>query len=270
MKRWIAFFALLLVCVQVEGTNTRFVIVSPSYNNEKWCERSLESIACQTYQNWSLVYINDCSTDNTGALVENFINTHNLSKKSVIISNKERVGAMANFHKVISKLPEDVVVVHVDGDDRLAHPYVLARLADVYADKRVWMTYGNYQTEPGGKLGICVPFPKEVLKNASFRTYPWTSSHLKTYYAKLFQQIHESDFMCGGTYFQVASDVAFMLPMLEMASQGHIKHLPDVLYLYNTENALSDVRNFAQFVDLTDRDIRSRKKYPSLDHLFQN
>ena len=43
----------------------KFVIITPSYNNEEWVEPNLASMLNQTYTNWRTIYINDCSTDNT-------------------------------------------------------------------------------------------------------------------------------------------------------------------------------------------------------------
>jgi glycosyltransferase involved in cell wall biosynthesis len=245
-----------------------FVIVSPSYNNEAVCQASLLSIVNQTYPHWSLVYIDDSSKDNTKMLVESFILSRGISHKCSLISNKKRLGAMANLHEVINKLPKDVVIVNLDGDDRLAHNDVLKRLAEVYQDPNVWVTYGSYQEEPAGIASVSAPFPQEVLDKASFRDHPWISSHLKTYYAKLFQKIKKKDFMDGGKFYSVASDLAFMFPILEMASKGHIRFIPEVLYIYNRGNPLNDEKNHLKEVRRLDKKIRNKKRYESLNSLF--
>ena len=43
-------------------------IVLPSYNGEKYIRQSIESVINQTYQDWELIIVNDCSTDNTLAI----------------------------------------------------------------------------------------------------------------------------------------------------------------------------------------------------------
>ena len=40
-------------------------IVLPTYNGERFIRESLESVLNQTYQNWELIIVNDCSTDIT-------------------------------------------------------------------------------------------------------------------------------------------------------------------------------------------------------------
>ena len=38
-------------------------IVMPLYNCEKYIEKSIESVINQTYQDWELLIVDDCSTD---------------------------------------------------------------------------------------------------------------------------------------------------------------------------------------------------------------
>src|SRR5258708_6051747 len=48
-------------------------IVIPSYNNEKWYEKNLQTVLNQQYSNYRILYVNDCSTDDTGNLVEQYL-----------------------------------------------------------------------------------------------------------------------------------------------------------------------------------------------------
>ena len=50
----------------------RISVVLPTYNGEKYIEKSIESILSQTYSNWELIIVNDCSTDNTLKVVESY------------------------------------------------------------------------------------------------------------------------------------------------------------------------------------------------------
>ena len=46
-------------------------IVLPTYNGEKYLADSIESVISQTYKNWELIIINDCSTDKTLEIAQN-------------------------------------------------------------------------------------------------------------------------------------------------------------------------------------------------------
>ena len=48
-------------------------IVLPTYNGEKYIRKSIESIINQTYENWELIVIDDCSTDSTNDIIQEYI-----------------------------------------------------------------------------------------------------------------------------------------------------------------------------------------------------
>ena len=47
-------------------------IITPSYNCGPFVEETIRSIQAQTYQEWELLFQDDCSTDNTRAIVEKY------------------------------------------------------------------------------------------------------------------------------------------------------------------------------------------------------
>ena len=63
-------------------------IVMPAYNAEKYIGAAIDSVIAQTYQNWELIVVDDCSTDNTAEIVTEYmkkderIKYHKLEKNS--------------------------------------------------------------------------------------------------------------------------------------------------------------------------------------------
>ena len=61
-------------------------IIMPAYNCEHFIADSIRSVLAQTYTNWELLVVDDCSTDNTAEVVASFTdprihyqrNTHNM------------------------------------------------------------------------------------------------------------------------------------------------------------------------------------------------
>lgn len=240
------------------------VVVCPTYKNERVCIKNIESVAQQTYTDWHMLITDDCSPDDTYKKLRAYIDTHNLSQKITLRRNSQRQGAMKNLYEMIHACPDHVKIVTLDGDDWLADSQVLSYIAQAYKDPQVWLTYGQYKTYPENALGICRPFPEQVLKDRSFRTYQWVSSHPRTFYAWLFKKIKAEDFIYKGAWMSVAWDLAMMLPMLEMASNGHIKFLSRILYIYNDANPLNDFRHSLNLQLEIGRFICEKPKYDAL------
>jgi glycosyltransferase involved in cell wall biosynthesis len=47
-------------------------VVLPTYNGRRYLAESIQSCLDQTYQNWELIIVDDCSTDDTPAIIERF------------------------------------------------------------------------------------------------------------------------------------------------------------------------------------------------------
>ena len=47
-------------------------IIMPSYNTGGYIKNSIESVLAQTYENWELIIVDDCSTDDTDSIVGQF------------------------------------------------------------------------------------------------------------------------------------------------------------------------------------------------------
>ena len=60
-------------------------IVLPTYNGERFLRETIESVIKQTYENWELIIVNDCSTDNTLAIANEY---EQKDSRISVISNK--------------------------------------------------------------------------------------------------------------------------------------------------------------------------------------
>jgi glycosyltransferase involved in cell wall biosynthesis len=259
-----------------------FVILVTSYNNEKYVTRNLDSIVCQrSSKPFQIICVNDGSSDRTGQLMDDYAKSHGLTEPFLkIIHNKKRFGsALENIYNTVhTMIPDNKIVVCIDGDDTLSFGGVLARLEKEYADPDVWMTYGRFVVTPKGEFWtICGGYPEEVILSHSFRQHYNVPSHLKTFKASLFKKIKRTDLLDPeGNIYRKAWDMAMLFPMLEMCApkgpqgKNHSRFIADtVLYVYNYDNPIGDSRTDAgrQEQIKLDRHIRSLPPYKPLDHL---
>jgi len=243
------------------NTDRKFVIVIPSYKNEKWVEKNITSALNQNYNFYRVIFIDDCSPDNTFEVAQNVIKKLNSQIKTTLIKNQVRKGALCNLYNAIHSCADDEIIVTLDGDDWLAHDNVLSFLNTVYKSGDTWMTYGQYKNWPDGGKGLCKQIPKHIIDSNAYRAHEWCSSHLRTFYAWLFKSIKLEDFRYQDQEFMsMAWDMTMCFPMLEM-SKNHHKFIPDILYIYNLENPLNDHKVNKKLQQDTDAFVRAKNKY---------
>ncbi len=245
-----------------------FVVIIPSYNNEQWCEKNLLSALEQDYDNYHIVYINDCSADRTYDLMVTLIKTHPRGHKVILINNMQRCGALENLYNAIHSCPDTAIIVTLDGDDWFAHNKVLTTLNHEYTDPNVWITYGSYVSWPANTRDPWIhALPQSIIESKSYRRYPWVTTHLRTFYARLFKLINKEDLLYNNAFFPMTWDLAFMFPMLEMAG-NHSRYIEDILYIYNRSNPIGDRATNRSFQIQLEQEIRGKKAYDSLEKLF--
>lgn len=259
----------LFLTANVCADDKSFVIVIPSYNNKDWYKRNLDSVFSQSYENFRVIYIDDASPDGTGNWVKGYIRKYGLENRVTLIQNEKRVGALANIYQAVWQCLPDEIVVNLDGDDWFAHYDVLSQLNNVYADRSVWLTHGQFIYYPKYTPGFGVEIPQEIIEKNNFRSFTEGSTALRTFYAGLFHRIKKEDLLYEGDFFQAGYDLAIMFPMLEMAGK-HIKFIPEVSYVYNINTPINDHKvNFDKQADI-DHYLRNKEKYTPIRHFKQS
>jgi glycosyltransferase involved in cell wall biosynthesis len=86
-------------------------IIIPSYNHAKWISSALDSVLNQTYSNWEVVIVDNCSTDSTDSVLSNY-NDNRI--KILKVSNK---GSIALSRNVGLSIASGVWIAFLDSDD---------------------------------------------------------------------------------------------------------------------------------------------------------
>ena len=53
-------------------------IVLPTYNGEKYIRESIDSVMNQTFTDWELIIVNDCSSDGTVEIINEYVKMDNI------------------------------------------------------------------------------------------------------------------------------------------------------------------------------------------------
>jgi glycosyltransferase involved in cell wall biosynthesis len=226
---------------QNEIYEKQIVVIIPSYNNLKNYEKNIDSVLMQKYENYNVIYIDDCSTDGMSEVISEYIEKHDTADRWFYVRNWHNCGALSNLYYAIHECPDNAIIVTLDGDDWLKHDRVLARVNEEYADENVWLTYGQFEWIENGSRGFCCALAPEILTD--LRNVRWHNrfvSHLRTFYAWLFKKIDVTDLLYKGKFFPVAGDRAMLSPLIEMACPNHFKYIDEVLYVYNDMTGLND------------------------------
>ena len=248
----------------------KFIILTPSFNNEEWVEYNVASILNQTYTNYEVIYIDDASTDNTHKKVMEVVGE--LSNWTVI-KNPKNMGAMYNYFHNLNKYIKDnsEIVIHLDGDDWLYDETVLEKLNTFYNEKDCWMTYGGFIAWNGPDVESTLPYPQStehpefIHNNKMYRQDHWRASHLRTYRAFLLQAVKLEDLksLIDGKYYWHASDLAWQYPCMEMCPKDKIQLIDFYAHVYNHSQS-NRVRTHERECNTNvkyETEIRNRKKY---------
>lgn len=92
--------------------SSEITVVIPSYNPGKFLIKALQSVHEQTYSNWRLILVDDCSTDNSLKMAKNLLN----SPKITVIKNPVNLG-QSKAQNVALKSITTPYFVQLDSDD---------------------------------------------------------------------------------------------------------------------------------------------------------
>ena len=116
-----------------------FTVIIPLYNKESYVENTINSILNQTFTNYEVLIVNDCSTDDSVAKVKPF-----LSEKIKLIAHSDNKGLSAARNTGIQNANSDYITF-LDADD-LWKPTFLETIHQLITDFPEAKIFGtNYE-----------------------------------------------------------------------------------------------------------------------------
>ena len=246
-----------------------FVFIVPSYNNEEWIERNINSIISQNYTNWRIIYINDNSNDKTHDKFNKLIKS--VSNKSIYIHNTTKYGQAFNRYRAYNMCEDDEYCVLLDGDDWLENKYVLHYLSIFIKINDLDITYGKFNWFMDNKVQR-FNFPKDydntTISNVKYRRDSWRGMHLRVIKAQHLKFITPLDFIQeNGEFIICCTDLVESFACLELCKGRH-KMTDEILMIYNKDNSVNYTTSHYSDIDKElkasiQKTIRSRDPYLS-------
>lgn len=143
-------------------------IIMPSYNTAKFISETIESVLAQTYSNWELIIVDDCSTDNTDEVVKSFLSDDRIK----YIKNEKNSGAAVSRNRALREA-KGKWVAFLDSDD-LWFPEKLEKQISFMKNKGYHFSYTNYieMNEDSAPNGRRITGPKKITKHGMYN-YCW-------------------------------------------------------------------------------------------------
>lgn len=134
-------------------------IITPLYNCEKFIRDTINSVKAQTYKNWEMLLIDDCSSDSSVGIVKNYMEK---DKRIKLIRLTKNSGPVVARNTGINKA-EGEYIAFLDSDDMWASDK-LTRQIGFMEENNVGFTYTYYEKidEEGIKLNQLVKGPDRV------------------------------------------------------------------------------------------------------------
>lgn len=127
--------------------NPAFSIIMTSFNYAPYIGAAIESVLTQTFRDWELLIVDDCSTDDSWQIIQNFKDPRIKAHR-----HSTNMGACAAYNLALSNAQGDYIAC-LDSDD-LFMPSKLERQADFLAQHPDIGICGTFVTEIDGMGAI--------------------------------------------------------------------------------------------------------------------
>lgn len=202
------------------------------FNAASTLSTMLHSLYGQSYDNWSLILIDDVSNDDhkksSKETIEIFEKLRPGKTKAIWNENKE--WEVSNVLKGISMCSDDDIICRIDADDWLTDLDCLAIMNYAYNNAGCDIAWTAHRWSFSDK-NISGPMSNDT----DPYKHPWVSSHLKTFRKSLLSNVKDENFRGeNGEYIKRAGDQAIYLPALKNSKNRLF--IPRVMYHYTIKD----------------------------------
>lgn len=139
-------------------------VITPVYNGENWISECIKSVQNQTYKNWEMIIVDDCSTDSTRKVIQKAL----FDERIRLYTNSENKGVSFSRNIAISNA-KGRYIAFLDADD-VWLPQKIERQLSFMKDNDFIFTFTGYKMFANNKIISEIKVPpiidyKNYLKN---------------------------------------------------------------------------------------------------------
>lgn len=174
--------------------NNLVSVIMPSYNTAQFLQETIDSVLAQTYQNWELIIVDDCSTDDTAIIVASI-----KDDRIRFYQNETNSGAAISRNKALREA-RGRWIAFLDSDD-LWEPEKLEKQIRFMEENGCSFSYTNYLEidEESRPMGRIVTGPKRITKTGMY-SYCWPGCLTVMYDAEKLGMIQIEDIKKNNDY----------------------------------------------------------------------
>lgn len=138
--------------------NTKVSIITPSYNSKAFIRATIDSVKAQSFQNWEMIIVDDCSSDNSVEVIQSFADQDPRIK---LIQLTENSGAAVARNKGI-EAAKGRYIAFLDSDDAWSPDKLEKQLAFMQANDYPFTFAAYDKVDEAGKVFGHVGVPDKV------------------------------------------------------------------------------------------------------------
>lgn len=118
----------------------RFTVAISAYNIENYVKRAIDSVLNQTFKNYELLVIDDCSTDSTMEVIKQVV-----GQNAKILQTKKNSGTAAASRNIAIENAQGEYLLFLDGDDELYSNETLKEIDEHINENKYDIIYLGYE-----------------------------------------------------------------------------------------------------------------------------
>lgn len=234
----------------------RFSVIIPGYNVQDYVSRAIESVLNQDFKDYELIFIDDCSTDNTSAVVSQYQGVK-------LIRNAEN-RASGGARNVGLDEANGEYIIFLDADDYLYENDVLTKVDKLIGSENVDVVYMGFKIG-GNRDEIVIPTEETCTREykAGGDIYPnvWSKCWNLDFLNK-----NEIRFVEKRYY----EDVLFVYKAIMKVEKYLIADFPVHTYISGRKNSMTTTLNLKNVYDTVDNikdmlEIKMKEDTPEIN-----